>query len=89
MQAKVNPADGLSYVEFTYRRRIGSVGLTYTIQTSVNCNAWSANSANYQQVGLPVPVGDGVAEAVTVRILPAIGTPGVPARFARLRVSSP
>ena len=81
--------DGKEYLEFTYRRRIGATGLTYTILTSSDATAWSADPANFEQLGIALPTGDGVTEAATFRILPAIGIPGVVSRYVRLRVSSP
>jgi hypothetical protein len=87
VRRKVNPSDGAEYLEFTCRRRIGSVGITYAIETSNDCTAWSSDPANYQQVGLATPIGDGVTETATFRILPAI-SPGSPKRFVRLRVGN-
>ncbi len=82
----LNPADNLPYLTFTYARRTDAPWLSYTVEVSENLNAWDFGSAVTEQVGVPIPTGDGVSEFVTVRVLPAIG-PGNDARFARLRVS--
>lgn len=84
-----NPADGMEYLEFTYRRRIGMIGITYTIETSPDCNSWSSSTTNYQIAAGPLATGDGVSETVTVRVLPKIGAPGNPMRYVRLRVTAP
>jgi hypothetical protein len=86
---KINPADGLEYVEFTYRRRTGILAISYTIQTSEDCIAWSNDPSKYEVAGPPVPLGDGFTELVTVRILPSLNAPGHPGRFVRLLISTP
>ena len=85
----VSSLDGKEYLEFTHRRRIDPLGMSYTIVTSSDANAWSEDPANFEQLGSALPTGDGVTEALTFRILPAIGTPGITSRYVRLRVSSP
>ncbi len=84
---QTNPADGLKYLTFNYRRRIGISGVAFTVQTSVDCITWTSNPANYLQIGA-IPLDDGVTEQVVVRVLPAIA-PGIAGRFVRLRVSAP
>ena len=57
----------------SYRRRIVPGTLAYVLRSSPNLGAWSDIPAgNLQQVGAAVPVGDGVTEVVTFRILPSI-----------------
>lgn len=84
-----NPADGEDYLEFTYRRRIGAVGITYTIETSADCTTWSPATSQYQTAAGPLATGDGASETITVRLLPKISSPGIPVKFVRLRVSTP
>jgi hypothetical protein len=84
-----NTADGKAYLELRYRRRIGVLGINYGVETSSDMEIWSADPSNYETVGFPTPVGDGITEVVTVRVLPAIGTPGNSKRFARLKVVVP
>ncbi len=53
----------------SYRRRIGVTDDTYTVRVSNNwLGAWDETGSQLQQVGTPVPTGDGVTELVTVRI---------------------
>lgn len=86
---KVHQLDGRPYLEFTYRRRAAASGLTYAIETSADCIGWSPSTAAYETVSVFPPGSGETAETVTVRILPAVGSPGGEARFARLRVTSP
>jgi hypothetical protein len=88
-QVNVNPADDARYLEFSYCRRIGASGLTYTAETSSDCKTWTSDTSLYQQIGGPLPTGDGVTERVTLRILPSLNTPATPSRFARLHVTAP
>jgi hypothetical protein len=83
----VKPADNLNYPELTYRRRSAPGTLTYVIQSSPNLATWTSVPAlDLEQVGSPVPLGDGITEVVTFRILPSIETsPG--ARFFRLQIT--
>ena len=82
----INPADNHRYLTFTYARRIDAPWLSYVVEVSENLSAWNFGSAVGEQVGLPIPTGDGITEWVTVRVLPAMG-PGNAARFARLSVT--
>lgn len=82
----INPADNQRYLTFTYARRTDAPWLSYAIEVSENLNAWNVGSGMTEEVGVPIPAGDGVSEFVTVRVLPALG-PGNAVRFARLQVS--
>lgn len=84
----VDPSDGKTYLEFTYRRRIATPGISYTVETSADCVSWTSNASFYQQIGGSLATGDGVTESIKVRVLPAINTPGNTARFVRLRVGA-
>ena len=81
-------ADGHTYLTWTYRRRTDWTALTYTVEVSTGLATWESGPARVQSVGAPLPLSDGVTEAVTVRALPAADTSGAP-RFIRLRVTSP
>lgn len=83
---QTNPADGLKYLTFSYRRRIGILAVSYIIQTSADCLTWTPDAAAYQETGA-APLDDGVTEQVTVRVLPAISAGG--GRFVRLKVTAP
>jgi hypothetical protein len=78
--------DGKPYLEFTYYRRVSAPGINYEVETSANGVAWTPERTNYEQIGLTATQTD---LTVRIRVLPAIGTPGAAARFARLRVSAP
>ncbi len=78
-------ADGLNYLEVTYPRRIGALDLLYTVEISNDLQTWPSPGAAYEVVSI-VPIGDGITEDVTVRILPAAGTAGQ--KFARVKVTT-
>jgi hypothetical protein len=83
----LKPADSQRYPELTYRRRIAPGTLTYVIRGSPNLATWTdVPAVQLEQVGSPIPVGDGVTEIVTFRILPSIEiSPG--SRSFRLRIT--
>lgn len=85
----INPADGRRYLILSYRRRLdaGTVGLTYTVQTSSNLVAWTSNGTDVEAIG-NAPTGDGITELVTVRIKPSVEALGQK-KFARVTVSKP
>ena len=80
----LNSADGLTYLTFTYRRRVQPEGLTYHVETATDLREWSA-VATPEEVSV-ADTGDGITRTVTVRIPPAIEA-GEPIRFVRLRVA--
>ena len=87
VQLLVNPADSKVYPVMTYRRRIAPGPLLYTIRRSPAHNAWEdVPPADLEQVGAPVPVGDGATEAVSFRVKPSVSEAPLP-RFLRLKVS--
>jgi hypothetical protein len=86
---RLNPADGKSYLEFTYRRLFGSAGLSYEVETADSSMAWTANSAATELVSVLPSIDSGSTEDVTLRVLPAIGTPGASTRSARVKVIAP
>lgn len=86
--SEVKLADSESYFTFSYRRRIVPGALTYVLQSSTDLITWTAISGlNLEQVGAPVPTGDGVTEVITFRVLPSIDDSPTH-KFVRLRVSN-
>ena len=68
----LNPSDSKHYLTITHRRRIVPGTLAYVLQSSPDVKTWTDIAiGNLQQVGAAVPVGDGITEVVTFRILPA------------------
>ena len=86
---RVKAADGLSYLTLSYRQRIGGRGLTYSVEVSPDLLTWNPGGVSVQEVGAPVPNPDGITETETVRLLPALQTPGRTKSFMRLKVSFP
>ncbi len=82
---KVKAADNLTYLTFEYRRRIVRDGLRYIVETrpDLETSAWDDSVDGFEEISA-VPVGDGVTEQFTVRILPSVGNR--PCKFVRLRV---
>ena len=83
----VNPADNKHYLTISYRRRIVPGTLTYVLRSSPDVTTWTDIApGNLEQVGAAAPVGDGVTEVVTFRILPS--TEDSPTGwFVRLKVN--
>jgi subtilisin family serine protease len=73
------------YLTVTYRRRLTPAGLNYLLEISSNLTDWQAAGDNAVTLAT-TPTGDGVTEAVRVRILPALQTGQ---SFVRLRVVIP
>ena len=86
---RINPADGQRYLELTYRRRLGSVGLQYQVETADGAMTWNSNPAQTEVVSVLPSTEFASTEDVTIRVLPAIGAPGVPTKSARVRVLAP
>jgi uncharacterized repeat protein (TIGR01451 family) len=80
----VSAASGSTYLTLTYTRRIGSTDLGYIIAVSTNLTTWDKTHAMIEQVGAPVPVGDGQSERVTVRYKNPVST--TPKVFLRVDV---
>ena len=87
VSAQVNPADNRTYLIVTYRRRTDLPKLVYAIETTTDLTTWTNAGADAELIGV-VPDGSNF-EVVKVRIHPSIGTPGTPATYVRVRVSSP
>jgi hypothetical protein len=80
-------SNGKKYLTWQYRRLLNSGLLTYVVEASDDLIAWHADAAWVQEIGVPVPNGDGITETVTVRALPAID--GASRRYLHLRVATP
>ena len=79
----IKQADGQSYVEFSYFRRIGALDLTYRVEVTDDLDTLPFAAATSELVST-VPNGDGVTETVKVRILPSVNSAF--RKFARVRV---
>ena len=71
------------HLTLSYRRRLGATDVTYHVETAINLATWQAGAGDVQQVGSPVPNGDGT-ETVKVRVIAPVSADTV--RFIRLRV---
>ena len=86
---------GTNYAALTYRRIKGGAtsaakvyaaeAYTYTIETSANLQAWTANGTTIVQFGAVTLNADGVTETATFRLLAPLTDPSGKA-FMRLRV---
>ena len=76
---------GAEYLTLTFRRRIGASDLSYVVESTGDLvlGPWMPDPVPF---GLPADNGDGT-ETVTFRDIIPLG--GVPARFLRLRMSTP
>ena len=77
------------YLTLRYRRLLTPGPIQYAVETSGDFATWTSAPADLQEIPPAIPVGDGLTETVTVRVLPALGTPGTPARFVRVRIVVP
>lgn len=77
--------DGKQYLTLQHRRRVQPGVIQYFVETSSSLSpaAWTSAAGDVMEVSV-TPVGDGLTELRTLRIMPAVGT--VPWKFARLRV---
>lgn len=86
---ELNPADSARYLTFRYRRRLSPGPLQYQIEATSDLTTWTSTAADFEEAAPPVPNADGCTETVTIRVKPAIDTPGTPTRNVRLRVLVP
>ena len=77
---------GAPRIHFSHRRLIDRGVLTYRVETSSDLVLWESDGTMYEEVGVPIPMEDGITELVTVRLLPSGAAAGK--RFVRLRVSA-
>ncbi|MDZ4286935.1 MAG: hypothetical protein U0984_03200, partial [Prosthecobacter sp.] len=73
------------YLTVSYRRRLNANGLDYVVETSSDLAGWAAAGANAETLAV-TPTGDGLTEAVLVRIH---APPGQSQTFVRVRVAIP
>lgn len=83
---EVNPADGLRYMVYHYRRRAALQTWGFDIQTGTAPGTWTGLAAT-EEAAPPTVHADAVGETLHLRILPALG--GSAAGFYRLRVTAP
>ncbi|MBK8476436.1 MAG: S8 family serine peptidase [Opitutaceae bacterium] len=83
---QINPTDGLSYLTFTYRRRLVRDNLTYHVETTSDLNSWT-EAPRAAEISA-IANSDGLTETVTFRLQPAIDA-ATQRRFVRLRVTTP
>jgi hypothetical protein len=77
---------GAKYLSMQFRRRIQRSGLAYTVETSTNLTNWDETGASVQEMSV-TPTGDGVTEAVTVRVTPAMSASNTKG-YVRLRITT-
>ena len=86
---ELNPADSLRYLTLRHRRLLAPGPLQYSIEVSSDLTGWTTTAADFEELAPAVPNADGLTETVTVRVKPAIETPGAPTRYVRVRVLVP
>lgn len=87
-EIEADPTDGKRYFVVSYPRRISPGTLTYTPQSSSDLVDWApVPPSNLQQLGAPVPTGDGVTEKVRFRVLPSLDDGASPQLFFRLLIA--
>jgi hypothetical protein len=74
-----------TYLIYKYRRLLAPEYLYYQIGISQDLAHWDYSEHNVEQVGLPVPTGDGITEEATIRV-PVINGDNTKV-FIQLRVS--
>ncbi len=82
------PADP-RYLTLRYHRLLTPGPIQYVIEVSGDFTTWTSSPTDYQEIAPAISNGDGLTETVTIRVLPALGTPGSPARFIRVRIAVP
>ena len=87
--SETDPADGQPYLTVRYRRLLTPGALLYGIEVSSDLATWTSTPADFEELTPAIPTGDGLTETVTVRIRPALTTPGNATRQARIRVTAP
>ncbi len=66
----IDPVTGFKHLGITFRRLIGASDPIYVPRVSSSLSgAWDASGAQVEQFGGAVPVGDGVTETVTFRLM--------------------
>ncbi len=76
---------GSTYLTFSYRQRLASTDLTYSVEVSDDLKTWDASGTQVEFVAAPIPTGDGVTQQVKVRVKTPMAS--LPKKFIRLRVT--
>jgi hypothetical protein len=84
----VNPSDGLTYLTFTYRRRVGLAGASYVVQVTDSLGSWTSGPAETEELSATQNAG-GESETVLVRVKPALTAPGNNRKFVRVSIAIP
>jgi uncharacterized delta-60 repeat protein len=63
----VSSQGGDRFCDFTFRRNLLAVDLSYEVGVSHDLESWDDSGAKLDQVGPAVPAGDGLADYLTVR----------------------
>jgi hypothetical protein len=74
-----------SYLTLRYRQLMVPGTLSYRVGVSGDLVAWDYSESLIEQIGLPVPTGDGVTEEVTVRLATPVEV--LPRAYLRVKVS--
>ena len=72
------------HLTLSFRRRIDSSEVTYEVETAADLDDWQGGPGFVEQIGIPVPNGDGT-ETVQVRVIDPVSAD--PTRFIRLRIT--
>ena len=67
-QASAETEGTSSYLTLRYRQLMVPGNLIYQVGVSGDLVTWDYSESQIEQIGLPVPTGDGVTEEVTVRL---------------------
>ena len=84
--ASIQTNNNSRYFSLSFRRLAGWNGNPAVVAVSDNLSGWDSSGNQIQQVGNPVPTGDGVTETVTVQLKTPI-TPSMTRKFLRLQLS--
>ncbi len=84
-KALIQNAGGANYLTFSYQQVVSVSNLTYTVEVSDDLQTGDWTEIQIEQLGEPVPSGDGATEVVTVRLkVPISALPDK--KFLRLKV---
>ncbi len=81
--------DHARYLTLRYRRLLAPGPLQYLIEVTPDLLDWTSTPADFDELAPTVPNGDGLTETVSIRVKPALGTPGAPIRCVRVRILVP
>jgi hypothetical protein len=86
---ETDPGNSASYLTLRYHRLLTPGPLQYQVQASSNLFDWTNSLGDFIELSPATPDPGGLTETVTVRVLPALGTPGTPMRYIRVHVFVP